>query len=90
MSVVTLRGYNIVLTQNNPKLPRQSKILKDTDKDLLKQRKASQKTYCELILACHGDIAFELVEKSVTKDLPDGDTHLAWNALKWKFDLQPS
>ena len=56
------------------------------DKDLLKLRKANQKVYCELILACHGDIAFGIVEKSVMKDLSDGEANLAWNSLKKRFD----
>ena len=63
MSVATLRGYNTVLTEIDPKVPKQIKVLKDTDKDILKLRKANQKAYCELILACHGDIAFGIVEK---------------------------
>ena len=49
MSVATLRGYNIVLMEDNPKVPRQSKVLKDTDKELLKLHKANQKFYCKFI-----------------------------------------
>ena len=86
MSAARLRGYNIVLILINPKEPRQSKVLKDTDKDLLKLCKANQKAYCELILACHGDIAFGIVEKSVTKILPDGVANLAWSSFKCRFD----
>ena len=77
-----LREYNIILTEADPKAPRQSKVLEDLDKDLMKLCKVNQKAHCKLILACHGDIAFGIVEKSVTKDLPDGDANLAWNALK--------
>ena len=36
MSAATLRGYDIVSTEEDPKVSRQSKVLKDTDKDLLK------------------------------------------------------
>ena len=72
-----LRGYNKVPTEADPKVPKQIKIHKDVDKDILKLHKANQKTYCKLILACHRDIAFNMVEKSVTKDLPDGDANLA-------------
>ena len=82
MSAATLRGNNSILTEANLKVPKQSKVLKDIDKDLLKLRKANQKAYHVLILACHGDIAFTIVEKSVTKDLPDDDTNLAWSSLK--------
>ena len=90
MLAATLRGYNIVLTETNPKVPKQSKVLKDTDKDLLKLRKANQKAYCKLILAYHRDIAFSIVEKIVTKDLPDGDANLAWNSQKRRFDSKRS
>ena len=55
--------------EDDPKVPRQSKILKDKDKDVLKLHKANQMAYCELILAYHRDIAFGIVEKSVVKDL---------------------
>ena len=61
-----VRGHNIVLTEANPKVSKQSKVLKDMDKESLKLRKANQKAYCDLILACHGDIAFGIVEKSIT------------------------
>ena len=77
MSAATLRGYNIALMEAYPKVSRQSKVLKDMDKELLKLHKANQKAYCELILACHGDIAFGIVEKQATKDLPDSGTNLA-------------
>ena len=81
-AAATLQGYSSVLTEANPKVPKHNKVLKDTDKELLKLLKANDKAYCELILAYHGDILFGIVEKSVTKDLPEGDTHLAWNSLK--------
>ena len=67
MSVDMLWGYNIVLTETDPKVPKQSKVLKDTDKDLLKLCKTNQKAYCKLILACHRDIAFRIVEKFIQK-----------------------
>ena len=90
MLAATLRGYNIVLFQTNPKVPKQTKVLKYTDKDLLKLHKANQRAYYKLIMTCHGDIAFGIVEKSVMKDLTDGDTNLAWNSLKRRFDPKTS
>ena len=48
--------------------------------------KANQKAFCKFILACYGDIVFGIVEKSVTMDLPNGDTNLVWNSLKLRFD----
>ena len=85
-----VKGYNIALPLADPKVPRQSKVLKDTDKDLLKLRKANQKAYYELILAFHGDIAFGIVEKSVMKDLPYSEANLAWNSLERGFDPKMS
>ena len=73
MLAAMLRWYNIVQTETDPIVPKQSKVLKYMDKDLLKLRKANQKAYCKLILACHGDLAFEIVGKSKTKDLLDGE-----------------
>ena len=90
LAAAKLRGYGSLLTADDPKVPKQSKTLKETDKDLIKLRKANEKAYCELILACHGDISFGIVEKSVTKDLPDGDANLAWKSLKRRFDPKTS
>ena len=90
MAAATLRGYNSVLTADDPKVTRQSKVLKDADKELLKLRKANDKAYCELILACHRDISFGIVEKSVMKELPNGDANLAWNSLKQRFNPKTS
>ena len=90
MLAATLRGYNVVLIETNPKIWKQSKVLKDTDNHLLKLSKKNQKTYCKLILAYHRDIAFGIVEKLVTKDLPNGDTNLAWNSLKFRLDPKRS
>ena len=90
MLAAILRGFNIELTEANPKEPKQSKVLKDKDKDLLKSWTANQKAYCKLILAYHKDKAFGKVEKSVTKDLPDGDANLAWDSLKQRFDPKTS
>ena len=90
MAAATPRGFNSVLTAEELKVPKQSKVPKETDKELLKLCKANDKAYCELILACHGDISFGIVEKSVTKDLPNGDANLAWNSLKHKDDPKTS
>ena len=53
--MATLRGYSSVLTEADPKVPKQSKVLKDMDKELLKLRKTNNKAYYKLILACHGN-----------------------------------
>ena len=41
-------------------------------------------------MACHGDIVFGIIEKSVTKDIPDGGANFAWNSLNRRFDPQTS
>ena len=64
-SAATLRGYSMILVEKEPKIPKHNKILKDTDTDREKEklRKANEKTYYELILACQGPIAFNIVRK---------------------------
>jgi len=87
-SVATFRGYSTILVEKDPKIPKHDKILKDTDTDREKEklRKANEKAYCELILACQGPIAFNIVRKCTTDDLPTGNAYLAWNKLKERFD----
>ena len=41
-------------------------------------------------MVCHGDVAFEMVEKSVTKDSLGSDANLAWNSLQCRFDPKMS
>ena len=80
LSAALMKGYNIVVMEADPKVSKQNEVRKETDKDLLNLRKANQKTYCDFILAYHKGKEFRIVEKSVTKDLPDGEVHLLWNA----------
>ena len=84
-SAATLRGYSTILIKYN-------KILKDTDRDREKEKlcKAHEKAYWELILACQGPIAFKIVRKCTTDDLPTGNAYLAWNKLKVRFDPRTS
>ena len=92
LSAATLRGYNIVLTEKDPEVPKQDLVLKDTeaDKRKLKLHKANQRAYCELMLVREGTISCAIVEKLVTNDLPTGDANLAWKKLKKKFNPQTS
>ena len=46
-SAATFRGYDIVLTEANPKVPKQSKVMKDMNKDLLELHTVNQNAYCE-------------------------------------------
>ena len=78
----------MILVEKDLKIPKHDKVLKDTDKDKEKEKlyKANEKAYCELILACQGPIAFNIVRKCTTDELPTGNAYLAWNKLKERFD----
>ena len=91
-SAATLRGSSMILVEKDPNIPKCDKVLKDTeaDKEKEKSRKANKKAYCGLILLCQGPIAFNIVRKCTTDDLPTGNTYLAWNKLKERFDTQIS
>ena len=43
-----LRGYNMVLTKVNPKVPKYNKILKEMEKESVKLHKANQKAYLQI------------------------------------------
>ena len=66
--------------------------MRDTEADKEKEKlcKMNKKIYCELILACQGPIAFNVVRKCIIDDLPTGYAFLTWNKLKDKFDPQTS
>ena len=55
--------YNMLLTEDSPKVSKHNKVLKETEKDRLNQYKANQKTYCKLILVCHREMALGIVNK---------------------------
>ena len=82
----------MILVEKDPKIPKHNTVLKDTEVDKEKEKlcKANKKVYCELILSCQGSIAFNIVRKCTTDDLPTGKTFLAWNKLKERFDPQTS
>ena len=75
--VATLRGYSMILVEKDPKIPKHDKILKDTETEREKEkiREANEKVYCELILARQGPIAFHIVRKCTTDNLPTGNCH---------------
>ena len=52
----------------------------------MRLRKANKRAYCDLVLACQGDIGFDLVDETVTADLLESDANLAWKKLKERFD----
>ena len=91
-SAAILRGYSMILAEKDSKIPKYDKVIKDTEADKEKEKlhKANKKAYCELMLACQGPIAFNIVRKCTTDDLPTGDAFLAWKKLKERFDPQTS
>ena len=91
-SAATLRGYSMILVEKDLNIPKHNKVLKDTETDREKEKllKANEKAYCKLILSCQGPIAFNIIQKFTTDDLPIGNAFLAWNKLKERFDPQTS
>ena len=92
MSVATTRGYCDVLLGKTV-VPPQDEVLDvntPSDKIKFKGRKENEKAYNDLILACSGEIGFAIVDESVTKELPDGDSELAWNELRRRFEPDTS
>ena len=91
-SATTLRGCSMILVEKDPKIPKHNMILKDTEanKEKGKLCKAKKKANCELIHVCEGQIAFKIVRKCTTDDLPTGNVFLAWNKLKERSDPQTS
>ena len=90
--VAKRRGYKNVLL-GAVTVPRSMDVLDESvpgDKSLLMAREANDLAYNDLILACDGDVAFGIVETSVSSSLPDGDAELAWKSLHTKFMPQTS
>ena len=71
------------------KPPKDSDILDTTTDDgkaKLTARKANDNAYHDLVLANQTKVAFNIVDKSVSADLPDGDAFSAWESLKAKYN----
>ena len=84
MYVATSRGYHYVLLGKMVVSPQDEDLdgNSPSNKANLKGWKENKKVYNDLILACSGEIGFAIVDKSVTRDLPDGDTELIWQELR--------
>ena len=89
LSASTVIGYREILIGKKIKILN-TKILTNTDKEEMRLRKSNIRAYCDLVLACQGDIGFDLVDEAVTVDLPEDDAILAWKKLKERFDPQDS
>ena len=65
-------------------------ISNDADNLLLKAREYNDSAYHDLILTNQNKVAFNIIDKVVTKELPDGDAGLAWRKLSAKYDSKSS
>ena len=72
LATATAKGYREVLKPSDP-----SKL---ADKDL------NILVYNDLILSCQEDIAFGIVDESVSAEFPDGDARLAWKNLLARYE----
>ena len=72
MATATVKGYRDVLVPIDP----------DTEAELEDNIQA----YNDLILSCQEDIAFGIVDESVSETFPDGDARVAWTNLKNRFE----
>ena len=85
LSAATARGYREILTGKKIKIPKRTKLLMDTDKEEMRLRKANNCAYCDLVLACQGDIGLDLVDEAVTANLPEGDANFGLEEAKRKI-----
>ena len=58
----------------------------DAGKAKLAARKANDNAYHDLILANQTKVAFNIIDKSISTDLPNGDAFAAWKNLTSKYD----
>ena len=88
LAVSGKRDYKDVL-EGKTSIPAKSETLDittDAGKAKMAARKANDNAYHDLILSNKHLVAFNIVDKSVISDLPDGDAALAWKDLKKKYD----
>ena len=74
-------------------VPKESETLDesdDTNKAKIKAQEANKSTYGHLILANPHQVAFNILDKAVSADLPNGDARLAWVRLSDKYDSKTS
>ena len=56
-----------------------------------KTRELNEEAYIDLVLSINGEteagrVAFQMVKGAKTRELPDGDSHLAWQRLREKYE----
>ena len=83
------KGWHGILT-GDIEIPKADKTLDETSQDgkeaiLIRQMNAN--LYAELLLSCQkSGVAFDLVDEATSDDLPDRNSHKAWNNLKHKYE----
>ena len=88
LAVAGKRYYKDII-DGNETVPEKSETLYLTTvegKRKMKARKVKENGYHDLILANQNPVAFNLVEKATSTDLPDGDSKMAWDSLKQKYE----
>ena len=82
------KQYKDVLTRRTvvPAATAVIDISNDAGKDELKAREANEEAYHDLILANPNKVAFNLIDKSLTTELPDSSAPLVWKKLSAKYD----
>ena len=83
-----LKGYKGILdgTIKVPGKGDRIDITSETGRKRLEARKQNINAYNELILSFDDMVNFNLVNKAVNAELPDGDAFLAWKNLKSKHE----
>ena len=92
LAVSSKRDYKDVLLGNKA-VPAESDTLDPATvdgKEKLAARKANDNAYHDLILANQHPVAFNIVDKSVSSDLPNGNAAMAWKSLVKKYDSKSS
>ena len=88
MSVARKREYKGILNGSEVAPPDSETLDISTEagKEKLRLRKGNENGYHDLILANRDPVAFNIVDKAVTTDHPDGSARLAWLELERKYD----
>ena len=92
LAVSTKKKYKGLLLGTTA-VPKESDVLDETDdtkRPLIKAREANESAYGDLILSNPQQVAFNIVDKAVSTDLPNGDARLAWENLTDKYDSKTS
>ena len=88
LAVAGKRDYKEIIegTELVPKKSDTLDLSTDEGKKKMRARKANDNAYHDLVLANQNPVAFNLVDKAISTDLPDGDAKMAWDSLKKKYE----